>query len=179
MKRTIVGLGLLALALALLFSATPTHATGLAKGCVDCPDPVGIYQGEPTTFVFAITIGWGPVIVVDTVPAEFDVVSAIPSAGFPDPTVSVKNPGKSATKIEWFVPGDGCVSPSATLTVTIQTRPSPGKRGGGAQVFKPTSCGELPLNDGAVAYEADGDGNLVLDGDGNPILAFGPTDNLG
>jgi hypothetical protein len=182
MKRTIVGLGLLALALVLLFNATPAHATGLDKGCVDCPDPVGIYLDGPTTFIFEITIGDGPTKVFDTVPAEFKVVSAVSPVGVVDFFSAKKNGnGKSATKIEWFVPGDGCISPPAILTVTIETRPSPGKghkdpeTGEPVVVYKPTSCGPLLLNDGAIAYEADDFGNLVLDGDGNPILMYGPT----
>ena len=51
------------------------------------------------------------------------------------------------------------------MTVTIQTVVSPGKRNNKKEeppVFKPTSCGPLPINDGAIAFEVDENGELVL-----------------
>jgi hypothetical protein len=47
------------------------------------------------------------------------------------------------------------------------------------QKCRPTSCGALYLNYGAVAYEKDPDtGELVLDDDGNPIMVGEPTDGI-
>ena len=49
---------------------------------------------------------------------------------------------------------------SNTLKVAIQTVVSPGKRNNKKDeppVFKPTSCGPLPINDGATAFEVDPD----------------------
>jgi hypothetical protein len=64
-----------------------------------------------------------------------------------------------------------------SLNVDSNTRRSPGK-GHKEDVFAPTSCGALYLNDGAVAFEKDEDGNLVLDEDGNPIIVAGPTNAI-
>ena len=53
--------------------------------------------------------------------------------------------------------------------VVIQTVASPG-RGHGAPVFKPTSCGPLPINDGATAFEVDpATGELVLVEEVDPV----------
>ena len=83
------------------------------------------------------------------------------------------NPSKSATRIQGEPP-DG----SNTLTVTIETRESPGK-GHKEKVFKPTSCEPLPLNDGATAY-LDADGNQMpdVDADGGPITIVGSINSL-
>ena len=96
--------------------------------------------------------------VIDTVPAEFECLELAASAG----TATCSKKGKSnkaANRIEWDVPAG-----SSTLTVVIQTVASPGK--GHAKkdqtVFKPTSCGPLPINDGATAFEVDENGELVL-----------------
>ncbi len=89
--------------------------------------------------------------------------------------------GKSANRIEWNVPAG-----SNTLTVTIQTVESPGK-GHKATVFKPTSCGPLPINDGATAFEVDENGDLVLvevvdpetgEVTLEPVVIVGPSNSL-
>jgi len=86
-----------------------------------------------------------------------------------------------ANRIEWDVP-----TGTNTLTVTIQTVLSPGK-GHRVDVFKPTSCGLLPLNDGAIAYEVDEFGNLVLvevvdpvtgEITLEPVVIVGPSNSL-
>ena len=44
---------------------------------------------------------------------------------------------------------------------------------------RPTSCGALYLNNGAIAYEKDPEtGELVLDDEGNPVVVAGPTDPI-
>ena len=81
---------------------------------------------------------------------------------------------KSATHIQW-TPPDGY----NTLTVTIQTRLSPGGSRKGPDEYKPTSCGPLTLNEGATAFEdADFDGAPDRDGEGNPIVIVGPSNAL-
>ena len=65
------------------------------------------------------------------------------------------------------------------LTVTIETRQSPGSKK--HPKYKPTSCGPLPINDGATAFEVVGGGDftLVLDANLDPIVIVGPSDPLG
>ena len=62
-------------------------------------------------------------------------------------TMDVKKSGKSATKITCDEANELFVG------FIVQTRESPGNNNPNkADKFKPTSCGELVLNDGAVAY---------------------------
>ncbi len=71
-----------------------------------------------------------------------------------------------------------------TLLVDVTTRQSPS----GKVKFKPTSCGKLTINDGAQAFEADGQGNLVLrlggvpggaiDPNGEPVPIGDPSNSL-
>ena len=132
---------------------------------------VEIEQLVTTAYDFELTYSnaTGPddVLVVDTVPAEWDVtqvgaaVVTGGSSGGPQPdgnggtgTVDVfnagkGNPSKSATKINWL-PDTASLS---TIRVDATTRPSPGKKN---VKFAPTSCGALYLNeDGAAAFELD------------------------
>jgi hypothetical protein len=150
---------------------------GINKRLVSGPERIGIYLPDPTVYVFEISYSGPEALVVDTVPAEFGDVVCVSSDGSPVSVESAngKGNGKSATIIEWEAPAG-----STTLTCTIQTRMSPGKGHGkkGEVVHKPTACGLLSLNDGAIAYEVDEQGNLVLDPDGNPIPLFDPTDPL-
>jgi hypothetical protein len=48
----------------------------------------------------------------------------------------------------------------------------------GNNFCRPTSCGALYLNYGAVAFQKDEDGELVLDDEGNPIVVAGPTNDI-
>ncbi len=59
---------------------------------------------------------------------------------------------------------------------------------GDPPVFKPTSCGPLPINNGATAFEVDENGDLVLvevvDPDTGevtlePVVIVGPSNSLG
>lgn len=43
---------------------------------------------------------------------------------------------------------------------------------------RPTSCGALYLNLGAIAYEVDEFGNVMLDSEGEPIVIAGPTNPI-
>ena len=128
----------------------------ISKELIEGPEEIGISLPLPTTYIFEITYSGPDALVVDTVPAEFEIVSLVASDGvaiFFDPS---QGNGNSANRIEWLVP-EG----TNTLTVEIQTVLSPG-RGHKRVVHKPTSCGPLPINDGAIAFEVDENGDLVL-----------------
>ena len=154
----------------------------IEKTLVSGPDEIGISLPRPTLYQYTIVYTGPAALVKDTVPAEFEVKNADPSAG--DVTVTNKGKGQKsqgATKIEWLVPAG-----TSTLTVDIQTVESPGK-GHKLTVFKPTSCGPLPINDGATAFEVDANGNLVLvevvDPDTGvvtlePVVIVGPSNSL-
>ncbi len=129
--------------------------------------------GAPAAVVYDFTIFYNdsqPVVIIDTVPAEWVDIMTNPSAGSVNVFNSGKGPNsKSSTKIEWSIAQPG------SLNVIAKTRPSPGNN----PKFSPTSCGLLSLNDGAKAFEANPDtGELVLDGQGQPILVFGPTNPI-
>jgi len=132
-------------------------STQLVKELLEGPEQIGIYLPDPTLYVFEITYTGPDALVVDTVPAEFEILSLETSAGNAIFFDTSKGRGNSANRIEWFV-----LAGSNTLTVTIQTVPSPGKGHKEGTVFKPTSCGPLPINDGATAFEVDENGELVL-----------------
>ena len=119
-------------------------------GVIDVVVEVGL--SESTEYDFTITqSGLGGLLIVDTVPAEWNVLSA--ESDNADDQVYVfpaggGKPSKSATKIEWRP-----ASASSSLLVWVETRQSPGKNN---IKFAPTSCGPLYLNeDGAAAYEVD------------------------
>jgi len=169
----------------------------------DCTE-IGIYLLKATRCVFEIAYSNPnpdtPVRIIDAIPAEFElalgdndceqvcdfVSNPVASAG----EVKVIERGRAADRIEWDLPAG---TTTATLTVTVQTVANPGHRF--PVVFKPTSCGPLPINPGATAYEVDpetgkivkvpvldGDGASVLDSDGEPVLVavivVGPSNSL-
>jgi len=145
------------------------------------PDEIGIYLQIPTQYVYEIAYSGPAALVIDFVPAEFDVTDVVSSDGDVTKT-EVGEKGKkqqSATRIEWQAPaGDN------TLTVEIETVKSKSQGridGKKVPVFKPTSCGALPINDGATPFEVDEDGNLVLDPPvtGVPIPITEPSNSLG
>lgn len=146
----------------------------------------------PTAYDFTISYdgpGDIPVVIDDRVPAEWDVI-AIEFDGTDLPVdcggnvsfsgdygdVNVFRGGKSGKKCNsdtglWWTPnGD-----DNTLNVQTLARCHDNKNN---NFCRPTSCGSLYLNYGAVAYETDGNGELVLDGEGNPIVVLGPTDPI-
>lgn len=155
------------------------NTVAIKKEKLSGPDEVGIYSTNWTPFSFLITYTNSaqtfPVRVVDIVPAEFEVtelfrVDGIGTAAY-DWTGKTE---KSATRIEWDLPAGTDCSLGCALKVNAITVRSPG----GKPVYKPTSCGALPLNDGATAYEVDlltGDIKLVA---GEPVIVVGPSDAL-
>ena len=175
--------GISLLSIVMIFAAaapslTQVHAGDLGGDLVkflddasemDCLE-IEIVQTDTTRCAFFISYSGDTAIVEDTVPAEWEVMSI---EGDVDCTfVSAgKKVYKSATKIT-------CTETDEMLIlVTVQTRESPATKDKANKVskFKPTSCGDLVLNDGAVAYASEDDAKiLVEDDDGNlvPIVIF-------
>lgn len=136
------------------------RAATIEKELLEGPPEIGIYLPEPTLYMFEITyINYcgSAARIIDTVPAEFEIIDLFASDGEATFFDTSRGKGNSANRIVWDAP-DG----SSTLKVWIQTVASPGKGHKEGIVFKPTSCGPLPINDGATAYEVDENGDLVL-----------------
>lgn len=155
-------------------------AETIHKHLTEGPLEILISLPESTEYVFEIEYSGPAAQIQDLVPAEFEVTDLSASAGTPDQYTD--NMGKSATYLWWDVPAG-----SNTLTVTIETRESPGNRNGKPPKFKPTSCGPLTINTGATAFGVDADGNvvggtLIYDGIvvvGGDLLIAGPSNSLG
>lgn len=144
---------------------------------------VEIRQIAPIEYDFEIeyTNPDGPdVLIVDTVPAEWQVVDVAGNAvtnGFGDGfdgnggsgTVDVaaannKPNNKSATHIDWIP--DPALETS-TINVWSETRGRPNKK---HPKFAPTSCGPLYLNNGAKVFAVDGEGMPLRDPDTGEVL---------
>ena len=141
------------------------------------PEEIGIYLYDATEYVFEIAYAGEAALILDTVPAEFGVTNVVASAGSAGyESANKKGNNKSATIITW----EDVPAGLSTLTVTIETRQSPGKghEKHGPAIYKPTSCGTLALNDGATAYEVDEFGEPVLDAFGEMIVIASPSDPL-
>lgn len=113
-----------------------------------------------------------PVRLVDTVPAEFDVVGAISTVGIASVFQTGQGNGaNSSTKITLDLPAG---QNNVEIEVWISTRElKNGKR------VKPTSCGLLPVNDGVTVFEVDPvTGEIARDQDGNKIIVDGPSNML-
>lgn len=126
----------------------------------ECITGIEIKQNQTTPCTFEINYAGVNATIIDTVPAEWEVTSI--DSGDAKCSVEQANKGnkanKSATKIECEE------TDSLNLTVNMTTRESPGKghtKNGGDPAFKPTSCGELTLNDGAVALAENEFGEIV------------------
>ena len=122
------------------------------------------------------------VLIVDAVPAEWQV-EMIEGVGpndqkcfvdIPDGEGGLADAGpgndkcnreKSATIIEWTPVPTVALS---DLNVVVDTRRSPS----GKNKFKPTACGPLFLNDGAIVLE------LPLPTVGDPVVVAGPSNSL-
>jgi len=141
-------------------------------------DQIAIGQSATTQYSFAIEYENSdpnnpPVQLVDTVPAEFNVLTATTDAG----TLNFFQTGKgkkakSSTKITLDLPAGPQI---ARIDVVVETRQSPSRK----QKFKPTSCGLIPVNDGAIVYEVDpATGEILRDVEGNKIVLLGPSNVL-
>ena len=106
---------------------------------------IGMPIGALTTTMctFSIEYSGDPLLIVDTVPAEWEFVSQTGSCTVEK--AGKGNPSKSATKI------DCGVTDSLSVEFKFQTRESPGKKN---VKFAPTSCDkDLKLNEGALALD--------------------------
>jgi hypothetical protein len=84
--------------------------------------------------------------------------------------------GNSATKIE-YIPDAASGLGYVNVVVTTRER-LPGDGTNATIEWAPTSCGRLYLNEGAVGYEIDENGDLVLDAGLNPVVLEEQTDPL-
>jgi fibro-slime domain-containing protein len=113
-------------------------------------DPIAAYQKSlsPTECSFTISYQGPELTIEDTVPAEWKVLHKDDINAIGECTVSSANKkdnGGSATEIV-------CEDvTSLNVTFELETRPSPGKGHKEGIVYKPTFCGLLKVNDGAVA----------------------------
>ena len=159
-------------------------------GQIDLAVPINVEV--PTEYDFTISYINGddrPVWIYDTVPAEWDVVQIEDDdTGLPvdcgDETsvdgdhgdVDVWRGGKSGkkcnsdTSLRWM-PGEE----DDDLKVWTKARCHNNRNN---KRCRPTSCGALYLNYGAVAFQKDENGDLVLDDEGNPIVVAGPTNGI-
>lgn len=163
---------------------------------------------EPSTYDFVIRWAWDndpypqgtPIMICDTVPVEWQVVQVItyfdtvyevvdgfledaPDGWGGTGTINVfpankENGGdknKSATKIEYTPDALGV----GYINVVVTTREGPQGDGGNDTIeWAPTFCGRLYLDDGAIGYEIDENGDLVLDAELNPVVLEEQTDPL-
>ena len=121
----------------------------------DNSNPVQVGGPATTTYEFTISYtsgGAGAVTILDTIPAEFESVS-VDDGGACLGGVAIEKKGskqRGSTHIACSLPA----STDASLVVTFQTRQSPGRFN---DIFAPTSCENLLLNDGAVALDLSTD----------------------
>jgi hypothetical protein len=162
------------------------------NGGIDLVVPINVE--DPTAYDFTITWnGDTPVWIYDRVPAEWDVThiefldtsddgtllpldcgeATIFSNGFG--VVDIFRGGKkgkncnSDTGFRWM--------PGEDNTLNVQTLARCHDKGN--NFCRPTSCGALYLNYGAIALEKDPEtGELVLDENGDPIVVDGPTNDI-
>ena len=100
-------------------------------------------KGLKTICEFQLTYTGVPALIVDSVPAEWNVMMVVDVNGNCDISDKKGSKNRGATAIMC-----DALSDPVDLTVTIETvKTSNGKW------WKPTFCGVLPLNDGAVALE--------------------------
>jgi hypothetical protein len=136
--------------------------------CFDAENPcfadgIPVKDDEPNQCSFAVfgANSYGDSIIIsDAIPAEWEIVTFDPfedNCDY-DQANKGKKADKSATLIE-CVGGSGEYIGFSTL---VQTRESPGK-GHQETTYKPTSCGDLYLNEGAVMLLGDEDGEPILE----------------
>jgi len=120
-----------------------TLVDDLAKSDIECTTGMSIGATTTTMCTFSIEYSGDPLLIVDTVPAEWKFVSQTGSCTV-EPA-GKGNPSKSATKI------DCGVTDSLSEEFKFETRQSPGKKN---VKFAPTSCDkDLKLNEAALALD--------------------------
>jgi len=157
-------------AVAAVFAAflLPSESFGasLTKSVVSGSEPVGLSKSTSSPYLFSISLGapFDPAgTVIDRLPAELDVVELTPSCGAAS-AVAAEHPKEKSRKLEpdtvtWDLDGGTpCSGASdATLTVTAETVRNAGRRRQRPRdVFEPTTCGPLTLNEGASLVAVDG-----------------------
>jgi len=144
-----------------------TAAIGPGDGSID----KAVEVGQPESTVYEFTLNYGstesvPVLIKDTVPAEWDVELVEDDGG--RATAAPADGGGSATKIHWEPGVEG-----GSITIRAESRWRPSNR------FAPTSCGSIFLNDGARAIELDPDtGRPLKDELGEEIPALAESDPI-
>jgi hypothetical protein len=142
-----------------------------------------------------------PIMFCDTVPVEWQVVHVITYFGkfhevvdglledapdglggtgtinvFPVNEENGGDTSKRATKIEYTPDAS---SGLGYINVVVTTRERLQEDGTNATIeWAPTFCGRLYLNDGAIGYEIDANGALMLDAELNPVVLEEQTDPL-
>lgn len=123
---------------------------------MDSPRVVGIGKPVPTIVKYIITLNAGfdtSKMVMDTVPAEWDVVALVASCGTAT-SAELKKPGDKLRPDTIFWDLTGCTNDMpATLEVWIQTDQNPGHAKRGIMKYTPTSCGPVWVNKGAVLVD--------------------------
>jgi len=119
----------------------------------DCPAAIDVKPASAIVCSFTMSYTGGVAATIsDTVPAEWQVTDTTGTCDVEQ--ANKKGNKKSATKISCDVAGDG------NIVVSIESRASNGKShvdaNGVPTVFKPTSCGDLDINDGAHAVDENG-----------------------
>ncbi len=122
-----------------------TLVEDLAKSDIECTTGMLIGATTTTMCTFSIEYHGESLLIVDTVPAEWEFVSQTGSCTIEK--AGKGNPSKSATII------DCGVTDSLSEEFKFQTRQSPGK-GHKVAIYAPTSCDkDLKLNEGALALD--------------------------
>lgn len=122
-----------------------TLVDDVSKSDPECTTGMPIGASTTTMCTFSIEYSGVPLLIVDTVPAEWEFVSQTGSCTV-EPA-GKGNPSKSATII------DCGVTDSLSEEFKFQTRVSQSK-GKDAPIFKPTSCDkDLKLNEAALALD--------------------------
>ena len=106
-------------------------------------DNIQIKDSVTTVCQFQLTYTGDSALVLDSVPAEWTVTDDTDVNDNCDISAQKGSKNRGATTIEC-----DASSLAVDLTVTIATRESPN-----GKWFKPTFCGDLPLNDGAMALD--------------------------
>jgi hypothetical protein len=157
-------------------------ATGVALGGGAIDRVVEVAKPTSTGFTFRIKYRnpvSGPVVISDTVPAEWQVIEVAGSpitngssggyiadddAGGLVDVYPASTRSNSATRILWYPARDGFLRPDAALTVKVTTRLRPGN----PPKYAPASCGRLLLNDGRIVPAAGEVGHHAAGSKGGP-----------
>lgn len=136
--------------------------------CFDAENPcfadgIPVKDDEPNQCSFAVfgANSYGDSIIIsDAIPAEWEIVTFDPLEDNCD--YDQANKGKKADKSATLIECVGELGEYIGFSTLVQTRESPGK-GHQETTYKPTSCGDLYLNEGAVMLLGDEDGEPILE----------------